>query len=143
MYAAPKAGQGCAKVKWGTKGPHPLKIMSEGIIVGAVVAVVLVFCLLGFLIYKVGMARVEATNSVMQTLNTLGQNVRSALDAVANESRDLRHAIERGAEHFAPVRDIPCTKCGGTGMVEKENPLWAAIAESLEANAAAARRGRK
>jgi hypothetical protein len=104
-------------------------MMNDGIIIGAVIAVVLAFCLLGILIYKVG--------------NHLASAVSMAAVSVGQSRHDFvkfSEGLRKSAEYFAQVRNIRCTKCGGSGTVEKENPLLHAIAESLEANAHAARR---
>jgi hypothetical protein len=106
--------------------------MNEPLIIGAVVVIVLACCLLGILIYKVGY---HLATSVSLMTNSVGQS--------RHDFVKFSEGLQKAAEHIAPVRDIQCTKCGGTGVVEKENPLWTALAEALEANTAAARKGRK
>jgi hypothetical protein len=95
--------------------------MSDPIIIGAVVIILAAMCLLGLLIYKVGTA---VAASVGIAANAMG--------VAGSQAASLRRSIEHAAEPFAPVRNIPCTKCGGTGTVEKESPLWTAIAEALQ-----------
>jgi hypothetical protein len=116
--------------------------MNEPLIIGAVVVIVLACCLLGWLVYKVGESIADAKKSNDAIVTALG-SVSAVAESFGAQCAQLRKSIEGAAEHFAPVRDIQCTKCGGTGVVEKENPLWTALAEALEANTVAARKGRK
>ena len=105
--------------------------MSDPIIIGAVLAIVAACCLLGVLIYKVGMAVVQSMNVAANSMGTVGW-----------QARRLRHTIEKAAAplaSFAPVRSATCKTCNGVGTVEKESPLWAAISEALNRNA---KRGR-
>lgn len=91
--------------------------MTAGLILALAVMLWACVFLAGFLVW--GCARkIEAS-------------VERAANGVAGSAAGLARQIADAGRGFEPVRRKRCTKCGGTGEIEEDNPLFVAIAESL------------
>jgi len=63
-----------------------------------------------------------------------------AMNVAGGQAMIVAKRLLEITEWAAPVRKVRCRYCGGEGEVELENPLIAALAKAVEANAKKAKR---
>jgi len=78
-----------------------------------------------------------------QTIAFAVSKLGAQVETAGKREELLALEIRQAASHFAPVKNIPCPRCAGAGQIEKENPLFIALADALSAGAEKIRKNKK